>query len=172
MPQHHSPQGSIAWVRIVFMVVVLLLGFTLGRWSTTFGPDLQAAIDKLQDENRTLKESTISKDTEIEQCRKVVYSLDPELTGAENPLKVSETSTADGQTVKTYLVKENDTLSSIAGTVYANQDLYGAIRDANNISSANPLQVGKEIVIPPLEEAVAHANEERKKKKSSESPTD
>ncbi|WP_336249669.1 LysM domain-containing protein [Stomatohabitans albus] len=172
MSENKQAKPTIAWARVIFVGFIIVVAFSIGRFSTTFGPDLQQTINDLTEENALLKASTIRKDGEIEQCRKLVYSLDGSLAGVENPGETNNTTNADGESVRTYLVKENDTLSSIANTVYANSQLFGAIRDANNISAANPLRVGSEIIIPPLEEAVSKANdEERKSEDDSSEPS-
>ncbi len=51
---------------------------------------------------------------------------------------------------RTYVVQPGDSLADIARAVYGFSELFGLIAEANGIDESNPLQVGHELVIPPV----------------------
>lgn len=68
----------------------------------------------------------------------------------EIQVKGSPTSSPDR--TKRYLVKEGDSLWQISDEAYGEPGYWRFIADANNIENPRFLEIGKEIVIPPLSE--------------------
>jgi nucleoid-associated protein YgaU len=65
-------------------------------------------------------------------------------TGKEKPLESRDRT-------KRYILKEGDSLWQISAEEYGEPGLWRAIAEANDIDNPRILEIGKEIVIPPLE---------------------
>jgi nucleoid-associated protein YgaU len=72
-----------------------------------------------------------------------------QFTLTEDELKKNQGNSADK--TKTYLVKQGDTVSDIAGLFYKDPTQWRAIADANDIENPRELSTGSALTIPALE---------------------
>jgi hypothetical protein len=69
----------------------------------------------------------------------------------EYETQLKEASRQSADRTKTWLVKEGDSIWSIAAKEYGNPGLWRSIATANNINNPRILKSGVELIIPPLE---------------------
>jgi len=67
-------------------------------------------------------------------------------------IQVKQSPQSSPDRVKRYLVKEGDSLWQISHEAYGEPDCWRFIAEANNIDNPRFLEIGREIVIPPLSE--------------------
>jgi hypothetical protein len=65
-------------------------------------------------------------------------------------IQVRETPTSSPDRFKKYLVKEGDSLWAMSAKAYGDASHWRLIADANGIDNPRVLEIGKELVIPPL----------------------
>ena len=104
--------------------------------------DLNTQVQKLKSENERLKREV----SELSRINKVSEAPITNLTSTTTPKTVS----TGLKTSTTYVIKANDTLSSISRKFYGNDQKINQIFNANKTKIKNParLQVGMTIEIP------------------------
>ena len=144
--EEEPPRGGapkILWGRIIAVAVVFLVGLLIGRAFAGGGGDegpSQSSYDALKKRVSTLEQQ-----------------LAAARAAAENP-PADETPAADDTATpspeaptgtKTYEVKPGDTLRGIAEKFYDDASLDDLIAEANGITDATQLSVGRILTIPP-----------------------
>jgi nucleoid-associated protein YgaU len=144
--EEEPPRGGtpkILWGRIIAVAVVFLLGLLIGRALGGGGDGVsQESYDAVKKRVSTLEQQLAAARAE-----------------AENPPQDDSTPVADDPTesaspappadTKTYVVKQGDTLRGIAEKFYDDASLDDLIAEANGITDATQLSVGRELTIPP-----------------------
>lgn len=118
------------------------------------GTDLQFAITKLPESDIKYKIGVRKEDTQLLENINVAIRKVKETEDYSNMLKryfmsknVASVRTASNDE-KVYVVKQGDTLSTIAGITLGNKMRYSEIESRNNLANPNFIQVGQRLVIP------------------------
>ena len=149
----------ILWGRLAFFAIALLLAFLFGRCTKDAGrPEAEyqeqvAQVLELSSENEVLRQQLAAANNDEE----------PEGGGGDgggdgnggNDAEATEEPAdegddgAVGEEGTTYIVKEGDTLTTIAEEFYGDPTKFDLIVDANNLDESTGLRVGQELIIPP-----------------------
>lgn len=125
--------GIVMFVLLVVTIAVWLITLTLARNSDR-DIDNIAEVEKFSD----LK-------SELERSKNEILKLKSEKKELSNQL--SEVITEKENRVETYIVKEGETLFTIARRVYGNGYKYVDLAKDNNIDAANSIVAGQELKI-------------------------
>lgn len=154
---------NVLWGRVVVLGVVLLLVFLLGRATSGSSAEVQdlqerledreAEIDQLEAANREAANAT---PTDAAPADGTAGGTADGTTGGTTTTTVTPTAsptvtpTAAANTeAQTYTVKSGDNLGRISTRFYGTVSLARCIQDANQITDASKIQVGKSLTIPP-----------------------
>ena len=130
----------VLWGRVVALVVFLALAFWLGRSTAPESPGAELA--RVEDQ---LEDARVEIDDLQEQLSAAAENPTPEPTAESTPLATGEE--------QTYVVKSGDTLRGIAEKFYGDAALASLIMEANDITDAQQLSIGQELIIPAEPEA-------------------
>lgn len=108
------------------------------------GVSVAKRLESLEQENEVLRKKVAALSAEIENLR---ASSDSRRT-VQRPPPVREPVPVEGGTTRTYKVKKNDTLTSIAAEVYKDAGAWKKIRDANKLGDSDRLTEGQVLKLP------------------------
>jgi nucleoid-associated protein YgaU len=148
---------NVLWGRVVVLGVVLLLVFLLGRATSGSSAEIkdlqerledrEAEIDQLEAANREAANATPTEtapvDGTVDGTTTTTATPTPTVTTTASPSPAANTE------AQTYTVKSGDNFGRISSRFYGTASLARCIQDANQITDASKLQVGKSITIPP-----------------------
>ena len=151
----------ILWGRLAFFAIALLLAFLFGRCTKDAGrPEAEyqeqvAQVLELSSENEVLKQQLAAANSEGTPANEGDGNggggdnegdAEPDPEETEDPEGDGEGAVGEGTT---YIVKEGDTLTTIAEEFYGDPTKFDLIVDANNLDESTGLRVGQELIIPP-----------------------
>ncbi len=160
--------GNILWGRIAVFGFALVLALLLGRCTSGGGGVDQSVYDTLVTEKASVDTALQAKDQTIAQLQQqlsearasqqagtVTPGTTDGTTGTTGTTPPADTTTGqtDASGNRIYEVQPGDTLSTIAASVYGDPTAFAIIASANNISGANQLQIGQQLIIPPNPDA-------------------
>jgi nucleoid-associated protein YgaU len=128
----------VLWGRIIALIVFMALAFWLGR-STAPKTDVSAQLAEAN-QRADQAESEI-RDLEAQLAERPLAEATPQPTTESTPV-----TTVDGES---YIVKSGDSLAAIALKFYGDASLADIIAEANNITDAQSIKPGDELIIPP-----------------------
>jgi nucleoid-associated protein YgaU len=144
--RRRQPQG-ILWGRVATLGVALLLAFSLGRASAPSG----ASTEDLSQTERQLA----SAEAEVERLEaklRAAREAPANPAPAEAAGSVPEATPAPGQAGRVYVVKDGDTLWTIAKRFYGDASLGSFLAQVNNLPNGDELTIGQRLTIPPKPE--------------------
>ena len=142
--------GRILWGRVAILGLALLLAFLFGR--ATGGGEAgvpQARFDSVSDERDELEVQVQDLEAQLEAAQQATPA--PSAAPTDDPADDGTATDPEGETEggETYVVKQGDTLATIAEQFYGNASLDDFLAEANGITDPEALAVGTELVIPP-----------------------
>ncbi len=146
--RRRQPQ-EILWGRVVTLGVALLLAFIFGRASAPNG----VSSEDLSQTERKLA-SARAEVERLEARLRAAKETPGAADGAGAPGSAPEASPAPGQ-AGVYVVKDGDTLWSIAKRFYGDASLGPFLAQANNLPNSDELTIGQKLTIPPKPEKPA-----------------
>jgi hypothetical protein len=172
--EDRGPRPKILWGRVISLVIFVLIGFLIGRWSNSGGPS-QAAFDDLTAENTRLE--TVNDDlqrdlTETEAALDNQQNSGGNNTGGADEPDTTDEEEGDGSSAAEDLepdvatVQSGDTLNEIIEAHYGcttatsaedeSVNLTANVIDTNEAAEEdvdfqpNKLAAGQDILLPPL----------------------
>lgn len=171
-----SPPVKVLWGRVAALAATIIAAYLLGRVAAPEGvppeelgraqTELAAAQDRI-----TELEARLAETTSPESVRPVTPPAGQdagEPTLAPGQAQPDETGTGDApgagaipaeegaeapqnrpETIETYVVREGDSLNTIAREFYGDASLVGLIAEANNITARGRIRVGQKLDLPP-----------------------
>lgn len=152
-------EGRVLWGRVAVYGLALILVFILGSCFGGRGAVPQSEVEDLQDqvrelaaENTTLQDQlgAVGRNDDPNQPR-VTPTPTPGVTGTDGAAVDSTDPPPGGAETRIYIVESGDSLYAIAIQMYNDGSQAERIAEANGLDSENPLTVGQELEIPPLE---------------------
>jgi nucleoid-associated protein YgaU len=151
---------NVLWGRVVVLGVVLLLVFLLGRATSGSSAEIQdlqerledreAEIDQLEAANREAANATPTESAPVDGTVDGTTGGTTTTTATPTPTvtTTASPSPAANTEAQTYTVKSGDNLGRISTRFYGTAGLARCIQDANDITDASTIQVGKSLTIP------------------------
>lgn len=138
-PYDEPGRPRVLWGRVAALFVFMLVSFLLGRLTAPSDPGVpQARLDRAVEQLEAAQ-------AEIEDLRAQLQAERQE----PEPQPTSEPTQQPEAEVQTYIVKQGDTLSTIAERFYGDPSLDDFLAEYNGIDDPTSLHVGQEIKIPP-----------------------
>jgi LysM repeat protein len=152
-----SDRPNVLWGRVGIFAAALLVAFMFGRWTAPGGvpgsqvTELQAEITSLKEDNTDLRKQLAAAQDALEEPDPVTSPAAEASPSAEETVGTTDTTIPE-VTGETYVVKPNDSLSTISQDFYGTTEYADLIAEANGITDPGALQVGQELTIPPKPE--------------------
>lgn len=171
-----SPPVKVLWGRVAALAATIIAAYLLGRVTAPDGVPAESLVRAESElaaaqQRVTELETRLAETTSPESARTVPA---PAGQGAEEPSSApgerrDETGAGDAtatgagippdagaeapgnrpDSVETYVVREGDSLNTIARRFYGDASLVGLVAEANNITARGKIRVGQELDLPP-----------------------
>lgn len=166
-----SAPVKVLWGRVAALAATIIAAYLLGRVTAPDGVPAESLVRAETElaatqQRVTELETRLAETTSPESGRTVPAPVEQ---GAEEPTSATEEGAGDApatgagippdegaeapgsrpDSVETYVVREGDSLNTIAREFYGDASLVGLIAEANHITARGKIRVGQKLDLPP-----------------------
>lgn len=144
------------WGRVAVLAGAIVFAFLLGGWLLGGDGAEEAEVQRLREQRDEWRERAEQLNEQLDalsaerEAERAESAEDDEDDGDEDVDDDADDS-SDEEEGEIYVVRQGDTLSSIANEFYGDPSKAGWIAEVNDLSTDDHLVVGMELRIPPAE---------------------